>query len=59
MPERRKIPNIWKVMWKKELVSKSIASCKQVGCTFTCSSYEAICEHYYQCNFTPQEVCCI
>jgi len=46
-------------MWKKELISKGVISCKQLGCTFTCSSYETICEHYYQCDFIPQEVCIV
>jgi len=46
-------------MWKKELISKGVVSCKQLGCTFTCSSYETICEHYYQCDFIPQEVCIV
>ncbi|XP_029175162.1 general transcription factor 3C polypeptide 2-like isoform X2 [Nylanderia fulva] len=56
MPElKKKIPGIWKSIWKKEIASQGIASCRQVGCTYTCSSYESICEHYSQCNFTPQE----
>ncbi|XP_070520236.1 uncharacterized protein [Cardiocondyla obscurior] len=55
MSKRKKIPNIWKVMWKKELASKNAAACKQAGCTFASSSYEDICEHYYQCNFMPKE----
>ncbi|XP_011173508.2 uncharacterized protein LOC105205720 isoform X2 [Solenopsis invicta] len=54
-PKNKKVPNVWKAMWKKELVSKGIVSCKQPGCTFTCSSFETICEHCYQCNFAPQE----
>ncbi|XP_018394681.1 PREDICTED: uncharacterized protein LOC108773396 isoform X1 [Cyphomyrmex costatus] len=52
--DKKKIPSIWKVMWKKELES-GVISCKHIGCTFTCSSYETICEHYYQCDFIPQE----
>lgn len=54
--ERKIIPSNWKVAWKKELAAKDVASCKQVGCTFTCSSYKSICKHYSQCNFMPQEV---
>ncbi|XP_012231814.2 uncharacterized protein [Linepithema humile] len=56
MPElKKRIPSIWKSQWKKELIAKGIASCKQEGCTYTCSSYENICEHHSQCNFIPQE----
>ncbi|XP_018314494.1 general transcription factor 3C polypeptide 2 isoform X2 [Mycetomoellerius zeteki] len=54
MTNKKKIPSAWKVMWKKELES-GITSCKHIGCTFTSSSYETICEHYYQCDFIPQE----
>jgi hypothetical protein len=53
---KKKIPVVWRGLWKKELASKGIISCRQVGCTYTCSSYKNICEHYYQCNFIPQEV---
>lgn len=55
IPQKKRIPSAWKVMWKKELDSKGVMSCKQLGCTFTCSSYETIYEHYYQCNFRPKE----
>ena len=55
MTDKKKIPSAWKVIWKKELES-GVISCKHVGCTFTCSSYEIICEHYYKCDFIPQEV---
>ncbi|XP_025265210.1 uncharacterized protein LOC105253667 isoform X2 [Camponotus floridanus] len=56
MPElKKKIPTVWKGMWKKEIASQGTTSCKQLGCTYICSSYESICEHYSQCNFTPQE----
>lgn len=57
MPElKKKIPTVWKGIWKKEIASQGTTSCKQLGCTYICSSYESICEHYSQCNFTPQEV---
>lgn len=57
MPElKKKIPAVWKGIWRKEIASQGTTSCKQLGCTYTCSSYESICEHYSQCNFTPQEV---
>ncbi|XP_072757038.1 uncharacterized protein [Anoplolepis gracilipes] len=56
MPElRKKIPAVWKGIWKNEIASQGTTSCKQLGCTYTCSSYESICEHYSQCNFIPQE----
>ncbi|KAL6447210.1 hypothetical protein ACFW04_001477 [Cataglyphis niger] len=56
MPElKKKIPAVWKGIWRKEIASQGTTSCKQLGCTYTCSSYESICEHYSQCNFTPQE----
>ncbi|XP_026824168.1 general transcription factor 3C polypeptide 2 isoform X2 [Ooceraea biroi] len=51
----KKIPVVWKRIWKKELASKGVMSCRQIGCTYTCSSFETICEHFYQCKFTPQE----
>lgn len=57
MPEfKKKIPAVWKGIWRKEIASQGTTSCKQLGCTYTCASYESICEHYSQCNFTPQEV---
>lgn len=57
MPElKKKIPAVWKGIWRKEIASQGTTSCKQLGCTYICASYESICEHYSQCNFTPQEV---
>jgi len=51
---KKKIPVVWRTLWKKELASKGIAACKQVGCTYTCSSYKNICEHYYQCSISEE-----
>ncbi|XP_011146081.1 general transcription factor 3C polypeptide 2 isoform X2 [Harpegnathos saltator] len=52
---QKKIPSVWKNLWKKELASRGIVSCRQMECTYTCSSYESICEHYSHCNFVSQE----
>ncbi|XP_014470419.1 PREDICTED: uncharacterized protein LOC106742201 isoform X2 [Dinoponera quadriceps] len=52
---KKKVPPVWKGLWKKELASRGSVSCRQIGCTYMCSSYKSICEHYSQCNFTPQE----
>lgn len=57
MPEhKRPIPSVWKGMWKKALSSGGTINCRQVGCTYTCSSLEDMCEHVSKCNFTPEEV---
>ncbi|XP_047356622.1 general transcription factor 3C polypeptide 2-like isoform X1 [Vespa velutina] len=56
MPElRKKVPSVWKAIWKKELELEGVSKCRQIGCNFSCSSYEDMCKHCSECNFTPQE----
>ncbi|KAI4502019.1 hypothetical protein M0802_002701 [Mischocyttarus mexicanus] len=56
MPElKKKIPSIWKSSWKKELQSNGITQCRQIGCDFSSNSYDDMCKHCSQCNFTPQK----
>ncbi|XP_043490476.1 uncharacterized protein LOC122516600 [Polistes fuscatus] len=52
---KKKIPSVWKSLWKKELQSKGITQCRQITCDFTSNSYNDMCKHSSQCNFTPQE----
>ncbi|KAG7213536.1 hypothetical protein KM043_002796 [Ampulex compressa] len=52
---KKKIPPVWKGKWKKELVTKGKTFCRQPGCTYECTSYEDICQHFSECNFTPQK----
>lgn len=57
MPElKKRVPSVWKAIWKKELELEGVSKCRQIGCNFSCSSYEDMCKHCSQCNFTPQEV---
>ncbi|XP_020282617.1 general transcription factor 3C polypeptide 2-like isoform X2 [Pseudomyrmex gracilis] len=51
----RRIPSIWKAIWKRDLASNGIACCRQPSCTYKCSSYESILEHFFKCNFIPHE----
>lgn len=53
---KKSIPAVWKGIWKKELRSKGTVTCRHIGCTFICSSFEEICKHFSECNFIPQEV---
>ncbi|KAK2586559.1 hypothetical protein KPH14_011445 [Odynerus spinipes] len=56
MPElKKRVPSIWKSIWKKELESHGIAKCRQPGCNYSCSSYEDVFKHCSECNFTPQQ----
>lgn len=50
------IPTVWKGIWKKELISQGIASCRQINCTYKCSSFEEMCKHCTECSFTPKQV---
>lgn len=50
------IPSVWKCIWKKELFSVGVTNCRHVGCTYTCTSIEDICNHFKNCNFIPEKV---
>ncbi|CAD6236432.1 GSCOCG00008179001-RA-CDS [Cotesia congregata] len=50
----KKLPNVWKGKWAKDIAANRPAKCRQPSCTFSANTLDEICAHFRTCNFTPQ-----
>lgn len=53
-PSSKRVPNVWKGAWSKDIAANRQAKCRNLGCEFATSDINEICKHYSLCNFVPQ-----
>ncbi|XP_057337770.1 uncharacterized protein LOC130675891 [Microplitis mediator] len=53
-PTSKRVPNVWKGAWSKDIAANRQAKCRNLGCEFATNDINEICKHYSLCNFIPQ-----